>query len=148
MSLDTLPRTAGSGRRRSGWLVLGAVFTVAVLLAAIGFLGLRMAGFASVKTEQQRQNYDHAVTGVVLDVDSGDVTLAAGDAGQVSVERQVKWSKAKPTVDEQWSGDTLRVTSRCPDGDGWFGICCLTASEDHRVFGVAGLVGLDHILAQ
>lgn len=40
------------------------------------------------------------------------------------------------------------VDGHLPSGYSWFGLCYLTAPEDHWVFRIAGLVGLDYLLAQ
>jgi hypothetical protein len=108
---------AGPTRTRprgpNAWLVLGGIFTVIVIVAG----GLSVAGWLGYRTEVQTQVYRQAVTSIDIEVDTGDLTLAPGDAGTVAVTRRLFWSYSKPTIDEQWDGQTLRVTGDCR---GWF----------------------------
>src|SRR5690606_31656719 len=46
----------------------------------------------------------------------------AGEPGVVSVQRRLFWSYAKPTMDERWDGESLRVTGGCQAWP-WFAPC-------------------------
>lgn len=96
-------------RGPNGWLAIGGVFTV--LAIAVG--SLSAAGWLGFRTETQDETYRQEVTKISLDVGTGDLTLAPGDAGAVAVHRRLFWSYSKPTIDEHWDGSTLRVTARC-----------------------------------
>jgi len=96
--------------------------------AAVGVaLALGLAGVITARggwdfsayrdTDIQHQTYDRPITTLVFDeFRSGDVVVAAaeaGDAGQVVVERVVKWNGTKPAVTETWSAGTMTVRHDC-----------------------------------
>lgn len=60
------------------------------------------------KTEQH--TYARSLTNLKIDTESGDVSIRAGQSGQVSVERQFTWTGAAPTFTEEWEGEQLRIT--------------------------------------
>jgi Putative adhesin len=102
------------GRRmRAAWLLFGGIFT-GVVLTTCGFgLMAVMSADSKTETDTQQQSYQHAVSRIELDIDTGDITLATGAAGQVSVERRLLWSTTRPGYEESWQGDTLRIRSPC-----------------------------------
>jgi len=102
-------------RGPNGWLVIGGVFTALLLIAG----GLSAAGWLGYRTELQEHVYEADVTSIFLEVDTGDLRLSPGEAGAVTVERRLFWSYRKPTFEERWDGQTLRVTGDC---SGWFSI--------------------------
>lgn len=98
--------------KRTAWMTLGTAATVVVLLFAGA---VAWTWLSPQRTDNGRQTYRQAVSRVTLDSNAGDVTVAAGEPGAVTVERRISWtSLRKPTVEETWSGDTLTVTGRCP----------------------------------
>jgi hypothetical protein len=103
------PRPGGP----NGWLVLGGIVTA--LLIAAGTL--TVIGWLGYRTETQRQVYDQTATSIDLDISTGDLTLVPGEPGEVVVTRRLYWSYSKPTIDERWDGQTLRVTGDCR---GWW----------------------------
>ncbi|WP_157436228.1 DUF4097 family beta strand repeat-containing protein [Actinospica robiniae] len=100
-----------SGRRRRGAAVCGA--------AALGLLAAGAAGCAAVTagpTDQtdQHSSYQHTISKVELTVDSGNISLSAGNSGAESISAHLEWNKTKPSVSESWSGSTLVIKSSCP----------------------------------
>jgi hypothetical protein len=98
--------------------------STAALLAAAG-LGAgalsacdEMGALQEKKSEQQSETYQQKVTLIEIDLDAGGITMVKGDAGEVSVDRSLQWKNTKPTVREEWDGETLRISAVCPDDDG------------------------------
>jgi hypothetical protein len=103
------------GRRtQAAWLLFGGVFTGMVISGCALGSWLVLSGQGKVMTETQQRSYQHQATRIELDVDSGDVSLVAGAAGQVSIDRRLEWAAAKPVVEENWQGDTLHIHAWCP----------------------------------
>ena len=106
---------------RTAWQTFGIAVTVAVLLSAGAAAWTRLS--PQPTEEQHRQTFRQPVSRVQFDSNVGDVTVLAGEPGAVTVERRLTWTSVhRPTVDEEWSGDTLQITGRCPS-TGWrFGV--------------------------
>ncbi|GIG56650.1 hypothetical protein Lfu02_10220 [Longispora fulva] len=98
---------------RSGWLIGGAVFTVAALVIGGVTLWSTLLGASEPGEATEKQTYNQQVTRIELEVDRGAVTLVAGEAGQVAVERHFRWSSEKPKVTERWDGGILRISTEC-----------------------------------
>jgi hypothetical protein len=101
-------------RGRGAWIVGGVVVivvAVAVAVLTVWFVRDRTLGASQ---EDQQQTYPHPVSAVTLDLDGGDVTVGAGADDQVAVHRHLSWRGTRPTVTEQWEGDILHITARCP----------------------------------
>jgi len=96
-------------RGPNGWLVIGGVLTAATLVLGV----LSAAGWLSYRTEVQHQVYEQQSTDITVDIDTGNLTLTAGDPGTVTVTRRLKWAFAKPTVQEHWDGQSLQISSTC-----------------------------------
>lgn len=101
-----------SPRGRRAWRIAGVAATVLAVLLGTTSLWSRVSELGTDK-ETQHETYDHAVTRVEVDLDGGAIVLVAGDPGRVVVERRLEWSDLRPTIVETWTGDTLRITSRC-----------------------------------
>jgi Putative adhesin len=97
-------------RGRPAWLVLGSVLTAAV----VAFGGLTVWSWLAHQTLTQQQTYQHPVSRIELELESGDVSLTPGAAGQVRVSRRLGWSIARPRPVESWDGTTLRLRAGCP----------------------------------
>jgi hypothetical protein len=98
----------------AAWLLFGGVFTgAAVVVCAVGsWVVFNGEGRHSIVTEQQ--SYQHQISRIEIELDTGDVHLAGGGAaGQVSVERRLEWWGSKPIVEESWQGDTLHIRAHC-----------------------------------
>jgi hypothetical protein len=96
------------GRRRI-WLALGAL----VVLFGLVVGGLYLWSWVGSQSESQHQTYERDVTRVEVDTKAVDVTMVAGQAGRVVVDRDIKWSFGKPEIREIWTGGTFRVTAGC-----------------------------------
>ena len=109
------PRPAIGSRwpARSPWRAGG----VAVLVLALAPGGCKVAGAQAAHSESQHQAYQHQIDRVELDLDSGDIQLSPGSAGQVVVQRDLRWDKAKPTITEKWNGATLQISNACASGE-------------------------------
>jgi len=96
----------------------GAALAAAVLaLVTMGAAGCKDLTAGPTQTKEQDQTYQHPVSQIDFAVASGKVSLSPGSDGAVVVHRTLKWDKTEPVVSEVWSGDTLRVTATCPDGE-------------------------------
>lgn len=100
----------GRAAGRTAWLALGGVFT-ALFLA---FGGLNAWSWLAHQTATEEHTYLQPTTRIELKVDSGDVSLVPGVAGQVSVRRHLGWWMARPRPVESWDGTTLRIQGGCP----------------------------------
>jgi hypothetical protein len=112
-SMTTTTTTSGRPSRTAGrtaWLAVGGVFTALTL----AFGGLNVWSWLAHQTDTEEQIYLHPASRIELNVGSGDVSLAPGVAGQVSVLRRLAWSIARPRPAETWDGATLRVRGGCP----------------------------------
>ncbi|NLT56320.1 MAG: DUF4097 domain-containing protein [Actinomycetales bacterium] len=95
---------------RGAWFALGAVVTV----LAVAFAAVSAVAWLARQSEHQHQVYRQRITRLVMDVDTGDVTIRRGGDGIVDVRRHLVWSWTKPEIEESWDGDTLRTRVRCP----------------------------------
>ncbi|MEV0596542.1 hypothetical protein [Nonomuraea cavernae] len=103
---------------RKVWLVLGAVTTAFTLMAfSIGM----WHGFAKAKPpkESTRRSIPFSLSKLKLDAERGDVSLQVlpGEAGELVLERSLRWSAEKPAVAEDWDGRTLKLSAVCPGSD-------------------------------
>lgn len=109
----TAPKTRQS---KSLWLVAGIVL---ILLA--GVVGaLRWNGLwpFSTMTATETQVYDNKISSLESAIESGNFEVRPSTDGKVTVERQLKWARSKPTYAEKWTGEQLRITADCPDNAG------------------------------
>ncbi|RSN29154.1 hypothetical protein DMC61_21885 [Amycolatopsis sp. WAC 04169] len=98
------------------WFAGGALVTVLVLLLAGAMVWSWLSGESRPNTESQSQIYRQPIGRIEISSAAGDLTVSAGPDGEVGVDRRLEWTAHKPTYTEQWNGDTLRITVRCPDG--------------------------------
>lgn len=98
---------------RAAALLLGGVLTG--LLLAAGSLGLwtLAATPGPLRTESLQQSYPQAITDIDVELANSSLTLVTGAAGAVNVQRQLTWSRAKPTVSERLVGRTLQIRGQC-----------------------------------
>ncbi|WP_049563546.1 DUF4097 family beta strand repeat-containing protein [Nonomuraea sp. SBT364] len=102
--------TASRGAR-AGWITLGA--GAALMIAVL--IGLSLWSWLARETATQRQTHQRAVSRITLDLGIGEVRLVPGEAGRVDIERRLTWSGPKPALQEQWSGDALRIQASCDE---------------------------------
>lgn len=115
MTATTTTKTRPTGP--NGWLVIGGIFTV--LLVVTG--ALTAASWMALRTETQTHVYRQNATSIFVDIGTGDLTIAPGAPGQVSVQRTLhwSWSSQKPIIEERWDGPSLHVTGGCGT---WFSV--------------------------
>ncbi|WP_018349901.1 DUF4097 family beta strand repeat-containing protein [Longispora albida] len=99
---------------KKSWLTGGILATVGALVVcgAAGWFFLR--GSTEVSKKSETQSYSQSANRIELDLFSGDITISSGTDGEVGVDRDLQWKNEKPTYKEEWSGSTLRITSKCP----------------------------------
>lgn len=102
-----------SGGKRAAWF--GVLGVVVLLLGVSAFLWRDRLFPGQIMDKTEQQTYQRPITNLKMNVESGDVTVRAGQDGQVSVERHFKWSGAAPTFAEEWNGEQLNITTDCPD---------------------------------
>lgn len=117
MSVSPVTQTRPGGP--NGWLVIGGVVTALLIIGG---------ALSAVSSFNFRTEISHAVltgelTSMSVDIDTGDVSLTPGEPGVVDVQRRTFWSFSKPVVEENWDGQTLRVTVDCV-GVAWIGRGC------------------------
>lgn len=102
---------------------------LAVLLA--GCAGVQLSGntvgtgsgssvgvAGDLQTETGRQSHPEQITRLEIDSDSGDVVVRPGAGRGAVVQHTLRWSGTKPELTEVVQDGALRITARCPDGDG------------------------------
>ena len=109
---DVRQNTKSNGRR-TVWLSVLTAIVVLVGASLIMWNDRIFPGPISNLTE--RQEYSRQVTKLQVNVESGNVEVRSGKAAEVILEREYKWAGDKPTFKEEWSGETLRITTNCPD---------------------------------
>ncbi|SNR75004.1 Putative adhesin [Haloechinothrix alba] len=107
--------TTAHRRWRAVWFTAGGLLTVAALL--LGSLGV-VSAWAVVErpfteTETSSETYSRAAAHLDLEIERGQAHVTGNDADRVEVQRELTWSNSRPTVDETWVGDTLRVRTEC-----------------------------------
>ncbi|GAA2323428.1 hypothetical protein GCM10010149_90830 [Nonomuraea roseoviolacea subsp. roseoviolacea] len=99
---------------RAAWLTAGTIFTVAGLIISTALL---FHGFADAEqpSETSQSSFPFQGSQVRLTIDEGvaDVSVTTGEAGEVLVERWVRWSDRKPAVKEEWGAGNLRLSADC-----------------------------------
>jgi Putative adhesin len=106
----SMATTTSSRSGRTTWLAIGGGFTALIL----AFGGLSTWSWLAHQAATEEHTYLHPATRIELNVGSGDVSLAPGAAGQVSVRRRLGWWKSRPRSAESWDGATLRIQGNCP----------------------------------
>ncbi|RSN52593.1 hypothetical protein DMH01_41190 [Amycolatopsis sp. WAC 04182] len=101
---------------RKTWFAGGALVTALVLLVACAAVWSWLSGESRPNTDSQSQVYRQPIGRIEISSAAGDLTVSAGPDGEVGVDRRLEWTEHKPAYTEEWTGDTLRITVRCPDG--------------------------------
>ena len=96
---------------RTAWLIAGALVTVLTLVVTTVGLsrGIAMAQAPSEHTARTIPLPGNAQ--LRIEANGGHIRLAvhAGEAGVIVVDRQLEWTRDKPSVSEDWNGRTLRL---------------------------------------
>lgn len=118
--------TLADRRVRAAWLVAGTVLTVVALLAGIAAVGTSIWATVSPSSaaqpspqpstvvETEHRSHARAAAAIDIDVPNGDVSILAGNPDRVDVERTLRWSDIRPTIDETWTGGTFQIRADCP----------------------------------
>jgi hypothetical protein len=86
---------------------------VGIILAATALTAAGCKDLGPTHQETQEETLRHAITSIKLDLVAGDITLSPGAAGEVALNRRLKWTSNKPTITEKWAGNVLSITTRC-----------------------------------
>ena len=150
MSIHKLTR---QGNRT--WLTAGALSTIASIIVSGGAVTSCLVGQNKLSVANESQTFQRAANRIEMDLFSGSVTVTAGQAGEVVVERRLQWRGTRPTYREDWSGQTLRITGKCPgDHDGCgtdytlrvppgVSVTARTGAGDVEIRGLTGEIRLD-----
>ncbi|MEV0197453.1 DUF4097 family beta strand repeat-containing protein [Nonomuraea sp. NPDC050691] len=99
---------------RAIWLAVGTIATIAGLIVSTALL---FHGFADAErpSELSRGSFPWQGAQVRLVIEEGvtDVSIITGEAGEVVVERWVRWTDRKPEVTEEWGAGSLRLSTDC-----------------------------------
>jgi hypothetical protein len=98
--------------RRSGRLSWGTA-ALAVALVTLTAAKCEQAGDSTTHREDQDQSYTQPIDVIQLDLGNGDIRIASGEDGKISVERKLRWDTNKPKVKERWQGRTLKISNGC-----------------------------------
>lgn len=101
-------------RHRGLWFTLASV-TALVVLAPTGG---RVYSWMFAQSSESTWSSVHPISGLQVEVGSGDVQIGPGAADAVSVDQTLDWSLNKPSVREAWNGDDLVVSVSCTGGGG------------------------------
>lgn len=99
-------------RRKGLWFTLASVTALVVLAPTAGQVYAWMFRQDSDSTWSQA----HPINAVQVNVESGDVRIDPGSAGEARIRESLSWVLHKPSVRESWDGDTLVVTVACDSG--------------------------------
>ena len=126
---ETAPPTRRSRHRSAVLAALGVLGTLAVAMGSLTIANQAME-------QHERGSFTASeVRGLVVEVDSGNVTLVptADDGGQVDVDSTMEWAWSRPSTDHVTEDGVLTITADCPAVG--LGSC----SVDHRIAVPAGI---------
>ena len=110
---SSLPITAGRPLPMTPWRWVALVIGTPLALLAIGYTALTAVAFAGLGS--YRINLATPVAGrtAVVTVNSGDVTVRPGPAGQLRVHGTLHYSLVRPQVSWRRSASRIAVRSHC-----------------------------------
>ncbi|MEV4577869.1 DUF4097 family beta strand repeat-containing protein [Nonomuraea jabiensis] len=103
---------------RVAWLAAGALATAIALLLSVGGLWRGVARARMPEESTQRSiAFEHK--NVRIKAGKGtqvDLTVLPGRAGELLIDRALRWSRDRPTITEEWDvrSSTLRLDAVCP----------------------------------
>jgi Putative adhesin len=97
-----------AGRPLGRRLLTGLLGAIGLLAATVVLLVLTRGDSSDGRT------FPASVRRVVLEVESGNVTVTAREPAQIGVQRHRRWLLRPPTVEARQDGDVLRLVARCP----------------------------------
>ncbi|SDL45657.1 DUF4097 family beta strand repeat-containing protein [Nonomuraea jiangxiensis] len=119
---------------RAAWLASGAVATLIALMTSTALLWGLFAHAEPPVTRQSRA-IPFARDDVRIQVGKGhvNVSIEPGEAGELLVFRELRWSADRPTVTETWEehSGTLRLDAECHNSDQPDGPLCVA---DYSLF--------------
>jgi hypothetical protein len=93
----------------SGWRTTGRVITAFLLLAG----WVSVWSWLGRQDETQQGLYERPIERLTVDLASGGVTITAGPADRVTIQRRLTWSYGEPVIKEDWTGAHLHVRAAC-----------------------------------
>jgi Toastrack DUF4097 len=108
-----LPVMAGRPLPMTAWRWAALVIGTPLALLAIGYTALTAVAFAGLGSYQVNLATPVAGRTVVVSVDSGDVTVRPGPAGQLRVHGNLRYSLVRPQVSWRRSTSRIAVRSHC-----------------------------------
>ncbi|MBN6053614.1 DUF4097 family beta strand repeat protein, partial [Nonomuraea sp. RK-328] len=117
---------------RALWLAAGTIFTIAGLVVSTTLVFNEFAN-AEQPSEVSRGSFPFQGSQVRLVVEDGvaAVAIETGEAGEVLVERSVRWADRKPEVTESWGAGHLRLSANCRSFDRSPGVPCQVGYTIH-----------------
>jgi DUF4097 and DUF4098 domain-containing protein YvlB len=100
---------------RAAWLIAGAMMTVLALAISTVAVSEVLARAQAPSEHTTRTIPFPGDSKLKVEANGGHLRLAvhAGESGMVVVDRELRWSRDKPSVSEDWNGRTLRLDSSC-----------------------------------
>jgi hypothetical protein len=108
-----LPVLAGRPLPMTAWRRVALVIGTPLALLAIGYTALTAVAFAGLGSYQINLATPVAGRTAVVNVDSGDITVRPGPAGQLRVHGNLRYSLVRPKVTWRRSASRIAVRSHC-----------------------------------
>jgi hypothetical protein len=108
-----LPVLAGRPLPMTAWRWVALVIGTPLALLAIGYTALTAVAFAGLGSYQINLATPVAGRTAAVNVDSGDITVLPGPAGQLRVHGNLRYSLVRPKVTWRRSASRIAVSSHC-----------------------------------
>ena len=108
-----LPVMTGRPLPMTAWRWVALVIGTPLALLAIGYTALTAVAFAGLGSYQINLATPVAGRTAAVNVDSGDVTVRPGPAGQLRVHGNLRYSLVRPRVSWRRSASRIAVRSHC-----------------------------------
>lgn len=108
-------------RGRLAWLIIGVAATVIAIATAGTGLWVLTSYHPKNQSLSETAEYGIAQHGgrliqLSVQLGNGDITIVSGPAGQVTVTRLLKWTTARPIIEEHWDDGVLDIDQDCATG--------------------------------